>query len=214
MGRFNGTGVAPGNAACSQVGTEAPGMMTTMTPQDGTLLGKDPLDHKDASGASGGSGPVFTMREAAKAAGVSTSTLRRKKTALIAAGAVISDTGWKVPMTALIAAELIPGEGEGPTRADPPPQHELGHETVTLRKQIAELEHQVSELRHRAEVAEAIAAERQQTLDVLRVANDSERMALRMLTGGSRTPAMQDTPAAPASSDPQPGLLRRIFGGK
>ena len=80
--------------------------------------------HKDAFGASGGSVPIFTMREAASAAGVSTSTLRRKKAALLEAGAVISDTGWQVPMTALIAAGLIPGEGEGPIRADSLPQHE------------------------------------------------------------------------------------------
>lgn len=56
-------------------------------------------------------------------------------------------------------------------------------------------------MRHRAEVAEAIAAERQQTLAVLHVANDSERMVLRMLARGSRTPATQDAPATSASSD-------------
>lgn len=189
-------------------------MMIDMTPQDGTLDGKLSPYQGDVQGVPGGSEAVFTMREAAKVAGVSTSTLRRKKVALVEAGAVIADTGWQVPMTALITVGLIPGEGEGPTRADSQAQPEQDQELPALRERIAELEHQVSELRHRAEVAEAIAAERQQTLDVLRVANDSERMALRMLTGGSRTPAMQDTPAAPASSDPQPGLLRRIFGGK
>jgi hypothetical protein len=159
------------------------------------------------------------MREAAKAAGISTSTLRRKKAALLEAGAVISDTGWQVPMTALIAAGLIPGEGEGPTRADTPPQHEQSHETATLRERIAELEHQVSELRHRAEVAEAIAAERQQTLDVLRVANESERMALRMLTGRVEAPESDVTTEYSPESSRRPseklpetrGLLRRLF---
>lgn len=167
--------------------------------------------HKDAFGASGGSVPIFTMREAASAAGVSTSTLRRKKAALLEAGAVISDTGWQVPMTALIAAGLIPGEGEGPIRADSLPQHEQGHETATLRKRIAELEHQVTELRHRAEVAEAIAVERQQTLDVLRVANDSERMALRMLTRGRGQQAGEEQPATQLVQH-QPRRRQGLFG--
>lgn len=41
-------GVAPGDVARSQVGTETPGMMAVMTPLDGTLLSKDPQMHKDA----------------------------------------------------------------------------------------------------------------------------------------------------------------------
>lgn len=193
-------------------------MMTTMTPQDGTLPSNDPRDHADKPGVAGGGGAVFTMREAARVAGISTSTLHRRKTALLEAGAVISDTGWQVPMTALIAAGLIPGEGEGSTRSDSPPQHEQGHEKATLRERITELEHQVSELRHRAEVAEAIAAERQQTLDVLRVANESERMALRMLTGRAEAPkseAEEHPPGLTRKPSEKPsetrGLLRRLF---
>lgn len=216
-------GVAPGDAARSQVGTETPGMMAVMTPQDGTLLSKDPQMHKDAFGASGGSVPIFTMREAARAAGVSTSTLRRKKAALLEAGAVISDTGWQVPMTALIAAGLIAGEGSGPERTEDQPGKDS--ETVRLHERIAELEHQVSELRHRAETAEAIAAERQQTVDVLRVANETERMALRMLTSG-KTSASEQTENEDRRADPprpspvqeppapaKPGVWRRVFGG-
>lgn len=143
------------------------------------------------------------MREAAEVAGISVSTLRRRKAALVEAGAVISESGWQVPMTALIAAGLIPGEGEGPARPTPPAEAAQGQEAAALRERVAELERQVSELRHRAEVAEAVAAERQQTLDVLRIANESERMALRMLTGG-----IERTPEVAADSAPSPQVAQ------
>lgn len=84
-----------------------------MAPQDGTPGGNLPRDHAAAPGVAGGCEAIFAMREATKVAGVSTSTLRRRKAALVETGAVIADTGWQVPMTALIAVGLIPGEREG-----------------------------------------------------------------------------------------------------
>ncbi len=62
-------------------------------------------------GVSGGSSAVFTMKEAADVAGVSVSTLRRRRAELEGAGATITSAGWQVPMTALIAVGLIHGEG-------------------------------------------------------------------------------------------------------
>lgn len=198
--------------------SKRPAIMATMTPHTETPVDIQGRDQAEDQGASGGVTGAFTMKEAAEVAGISVSTLRRRKAALVEAGATVSDSGWQVPMTALIAAGLIPGEGAGAARADTPVAPEQDHETSALRERIAELEHQVSELRHRAEVAEAVAAERQQTLDVLRIANESERMALRMLTGGG-TPAQTASDEVPERRVPESGksrpsgFLHRVFGG-
>lgn len=199
------------------------GMMAGMTPDAETRPGGHPRKHAAEQGVAGGSHATFSLREAAEVAGVSVSTIRRRKAALQEAGAIISDTGWQVPMTALIAAGLIAGEGAGPERTEDQPGKDS--ETARLHERIAELEHQVSELRHRAETAEAIAAERQQTVDVLRVANETERMALRMLMPGGAPTSEQSEHEEPkgappgsssaqaASAPARPGVLRRMFGG-
>lgn len=178
------------------------GMMAGMTPNAETRPSGHPRKLAEEQGVAGGSHATFSLREAAEVAGVSVSTMRRRKAALQEAGAIISDTGWQVPMTALIAVGLIAGEGTGPERPEVHPND--GIETAGLRDRVAELELQVSELRHRAETAEAVANERQQTISVLRVANESERMALRMLTsqaGGNASPHAET--AEQGSGQPQ-----------
>ena len=153
-------------------------------------------------GLSGGSSAVFTMKEAADVAGVSVSTLRRRRTELEKAGATITSAGWQVPMTALIAVGLIQGEGVGTapqTRpSTPSAQPSEGSEnTGRLLERVRELETEVQEWRRRAEVAEARAEERRRALDALQIANETERMALRMLTGQS-----SHTPQAPTAPEP------------
>lgn len=186
---------------------------------------------------------MFTMREAAAVAGVSVSTLRRRRTELTAAGSVISAAGWQVPITALIAVGLLPGEGEHPNRVQgsaATPTASSAHSALEqeavvqqLQEQVRELTEQVSEWRRRAEVAEARAEERGRSLESLRAANETERMALRMLTGtipppiqtAVETPAATAAPQHPAEShsgsSPQPaasppaqrrgGFFRRLF---
>lgn len=170
-------------------------------------------------GFTGGTTAVFSMKKAAEVAGVSVSTLRRRRDDLIAAGADITPEGWKVPMTALVACGLIAGEGpeaaSRPTSVTPRPGE--GYEASgqsrqldELTAQVRELEREVGEWRRRAEVAEARAEERGRALDALRVANETERMALRMLTAGAPAPApvqpAEESTAAvdPAASPPAP----------
>ena len=164
--------------------------------------------HTD-QGITGGTTAVFSMKQAAEVAGISVSTLRRRRTDLIAAGADISPDGWKVPITALAACGLISGEGpEAASRPAPvTPRSEEGHEASRQSRQIEELaaqmrelERDVNEWRRRAEVAEARAEERGRALDALRLANETERMALRMLTAG--TAASMPTPPREASDLP------------
>lgn len=147
-------------------------------------------------GPTGGTTAVFSMKEAANVAGVSVSTLRRRREDLIGAGADISADGWQVPMTALVACGLI--AGEGPQREQPSGRPQMQSQEASdmsaqleeLTAQVRDLEREISEWRRRAEVAEARAEERGRALDALQVANEGERLALRMLTAG--TSSMQN----------------------
>lgn len=199
----------------------------------------DPMTTDDTAGPlmdqgiTGGTTAVFSMKQAAQVAGISVSTLRRRRTDLIAAGADISPDGWKVPMTALVACGLIAGEGpeaaSRPASVAPRPGegHEVSSESHQLEKlttQVRELEREVSEWRRRAEVAEARAEERGRALDALRVANETERMALRMLTAGTPTPpptqpAQEPAPStatppqtSPREEPPRKGFFSRVMG--
>lgn len=184
--------------------------------QNGAMTTDNTAEALTNQGITGGTTAVFSMKQAAQVAGLSVSTLRRRRADLIAAGADISPDGWKVPMTALVACGLIAGEGPkatsrsasdtprpGETYETPRQTHQL-HE---LTAQVRELEREVGEWRRRAEVAEARAEERGRALDALRIANETERMALRMLTAGTTTasPAQlpqESTPVAQATTPP------------
>lgn len=199
------------------------GMMATMTSQDDAQVGGTPRDSSEVGGYQVGSDPVFSLKEAAEVAGVSVSTLRRRKAALTEAGAITAETGWQVPMTALIATGLIAGEGGSPALEES--SSEGSPEVSKLRERVAELEQLTADLRRRAEVAEAVAAERQRALDIVRLANESERMALRMLTGGMapaneraehedrRADRPKPSPAQESPAPAKPGVWRRMFGG-
>lgn len=177
--------------------------MTTQEPEE------TPVDQ----GVTTGTTAVFSMKQAAEVAGISVSTLRRRRDDLVAAGADISPDGWRVPMTALVACGLIAGEGpqlaERPVRPEPRREDgqrnaEQAQQLEELTAQVRDLEHEVSEWRRRAEVAEARAEERGRALDALSVANETERMALRMLTAGASfsAPAQKAEEPRPRADPP------------
>jgi hypothetical protein len=120
------------------------------------------------------------LAEAAKACGVSVSTLRRKRTDLEAHGAAQTATGWHIPVTALIALGLM-------ERVTAPPSHDTPSGTLT--GELDALRSQLAAAEQRAAVAEAIAAERERVIQ-------TQAMALRMLEA-AKTPALP-TPPAPA----------------
>lgn len=145
---------------------------------------------------------VFTMKEAAEVAGVSVSTLRRRRSELEAAGAVISSDRWRVPITSLEAIGLM-----GPNKAlntlpipqkisrdNPPHKNE---ELTDALQRIRDLELENLELRHRAEMAEAIARER---LDAL----NAERLALRMIVASPSTSSNDERAQGESSSSSAP----------
>lgn len=152
------------------------------------------------------------LAEAAKACGISVSTLRRKRTDLEAHGAAQTASGWHIPVTALIALGLM-------ERVTAPPSHDTPSGTLT--GEIDTLRSQLAAAEKRAAVAEAIAAERERVIQ-------TQAMALRMLEAAKApAPAAPDADAsappegpatAPPSTDTTKGrpskpvpLLRRLL---
>lgn len=162
-------------------------------------------------------GPTLGLAEAAKACGVSVSTLRRKRPDLEANGAVQTDKGWRIPVTALIALGLMGRTTDA--------SHDALHETpVTptktphsdaLTEELHALRSKLADAEQRAAVAEAIAAERERMIE-------SQAMALRMLGAGASKPRedahdvrqddVPDTP--PAQPEPRPTFWSRLTGAR
>lgn len=63
---------------------------------------------------------TLTLKAAAAHAGVSVSTVRRRKDALLAAGAIVEPSGWVIPVAALEAVFLAPPERAHDTPSDTP----------------------------------------------------------------------------------------------
>lgn len=136
-------------------------------------------------------GPTLGLAEAAKACGVSASTIRRRREELAEYGARQDRPGggWSIPIAALVRIGLM----DGVTPPDNPPAQAVAPITAPpadspLKAEIIRLEKALIEQRHRADLAEAVAAERLAALEV-------ERMALRALTAAPVAPQ-----AAPGAS--------------
>lgn len=145
---------------------------------------------------------VYNQHQAAAVCGVSVRTLQRRLPALESAGAWKDASGqWHITLDALRAAGMAPGRPAGPpaphTTADDTPRRQ--HDTTgALARQQAELDQanrDIAEWRRRAELAEALAAERARTID-------AQALALRALTTHQPDPAPARTPAPPAPAPP------------
>jgi len=167
--------------------------------------------------------PELTIKEAATSCGVSDKTIRRNLKKFPNAHRLDAPSGpkagpWVIPVTDLLAAGYQvgrPSSPEEPQSADAPPSR-TDTEANELRKRIEELEQadldrerEIAKLRTRAEVAEAIATERSQALDDV-------RLALRALEAGPAQPASIEVapeenqiPAAVAEQPAAKGWLSR-----
>jgi hypothetical protein len=154
--------------------------------------------------------PTLGLAEAAKACGVSVSTLRRKRPELAAHGAAQTATGWRIPVTALIATGLMGRTSDAP--------HESHHDapemptmtpvmtahTDALTGELEALRAKLADAEQRAAVAEAIAAERERVIQ-------TQAMALRMLEATKApAPAQTDSPLATPLPDPREGGQRDV----
>jgi hypothetical protein len=142
--------------------------------------------------------PTLGLAEAAKACGVSVSTLRRKRPELTANGAAQTANGWRIPVTALIALGLMgrTTDAHHESRHDTPVIPAMKATTTgasdALAGELDALRIKLAEAEQRAAVAEAIAAERERIIQ-------TQAMALRMLEA-TKAPA----PAVPGAAAPAP----------
>lgn len=139
------------------------------------------------------------LKEASKITTVSLSTLRRRRADLIAAGARATDSGWEIPISALVQLGLLPRTtpAEDFDAEQPPPaaggvpgvegSAAIAAAVEELRAQLEESERRAADAEKRAAVAEAVAAERD------RIITRQDQM-LRMLEA---RPAPQAVHAAP-----------------
>lgn len=142
-------------------------------------------------------GPVLGLAAAAKACGVSVSTIRRRRADLEELGAVATPSGWRIPIAALVGSGLMPPTTKPPAQ-DAPVQPLIGGSDApseTLREELQVLRSRLAAAEQRAAVAEAIAAERERLIE-------SQAMALRMLE--APVTATPTTPPAPPV-EPAPG---------
>lgn len=151
-------------------------------------------------------GPVLGLAAAAKACGVSVSTLRRRRTDLEDLGAVATPAGWRIPIAALVGSGLMPPttqpQHESPVQltATPP---QLGVDTLadTLKEELDALRSRLAAAEQRAAVAEAIAAERERVIQ-------TQATALRMLEAPTPDVLASASAARLEPVEPSPGQFQ------
>jgi hypothetical protein len=147
--------------------------------------------------------PTLSFAAAAKACGVSESTLRRRRPELLAAGAVQTARGWLIPVPALVELGLMDRTTapDPVTAPDSPPAARLrpsmaAPDVEPLEPLLTALRAQLAAAETRAAVAEAVAAERERIIT-------AQAQTLRMLEGGkSVTPHIEHGPVTPVPSEP------------
>ena len=151
------------------------------------------------------SGPVLNMAEAARACGLSVSTMRRHRDALLAHGATRHDASWVIPVSALVAAGLMPnvtppdaspGDGVTPVMTRHPDGSLTPPDTPT-HQEVERLREALADAKRRADVAEAIAAERERIITV-------QAQALRLLEAGPSPRPPAPTPSSSGAPDGAP----------
>lgn len=136
-------------------------------------------------------GPTLGLAEAARACGVSPSTVRRRRDALEALGATVSPAGWVIPITALFGVGLMPRV----TPPDTPSSLVVTPGTTPPGDipEVIELRQALTLERTRREAAEMLAAAERRRADDL-------AQALRLLEPARPSPALVpvdvDQPAA------------------
>lgn len=171
-------------------------------------------------------GHLFTQSQAAKACGVSTSTIRNARDKGRLDFHRAPDGSIRIPLAALLAAGFTPTHAgtthhnTAVTSNDTPP-HSAAQDTAhadaqpreaTLKAELDKVRQEAAEWRVRALVAEAQAHERKEALD-------SARLALRALETATavqnRTPPAQGSTQAtahPVAQPPQePPLVKRTW---
>lgn len=120
---------------------------------------------------------TLTLKSAAARAGVSVSTIRRRKDALLAAGATVESSGWVIPVAALEAVFLIPPEPAHDTPVDTPVDTPLVEQLRAENARLwAQVEQQARTIERQAEAHAVISAQLTQ-LGQLEAAKSTEAPA-------------------------------------
>lgn len=172
--------------------------------------------------------PVMGLAEAAKACGVSVSTVRRKRDELRAHGAAETSRGWQIPVTALIAVGLMERTTDAPSSDTPraAPDDALKAEVDALRQQLAAATQRAAVAEERVDGMRALVSAHERIIE-------TQARALRMLEKGSTEqesaksddrPAEGHTalsaPVSPKAPDTQKdghqpvNFLRRLLRGR
>lgn len=156
--------------------------------------------------------PVLGLAEAARATGVSESTLRRKRPELLKAGATQGPKGWSIPIPVLVELGLLdkttspsPERGHDSPSAPPEAASTAPATPPSTEPLLEALRAKLAEAEKRAAVAEAIAEERERIIQV-------QAQALRMIEA-PRTPQEQPAPTqapVPEPSREQPSSLGKL----
>ena len=155
--------------------------------------------------------PTLTLSEAAKACGVSVSTMRRRREELESLGASRHGASWQIPISALIALGLMPRTSppDASVKAMPVRVSDASMtREASLLEEIDRLKTALAEAEKRAAVAEAEARERLNTIE-------AHRMTLRMIEGPkAKTDEEPETPEVtrPREEAPRRGLFDRLLG--
>lgn len=158
---------------------------------------------------------TWTPQQAANETGVSRSTIMRKIKAGAFPNATMIEGTWQIPVTDLGAAGLRPGRPS-------PPDHEGDHDgdrdhDQDMTNQVTALTTQLAEERQRRAVAEAIAQERERTIEALTETISDYR---RMLPAGQSATSEREDRSIPEDPEPstttpiveRPTILKRMFG--
>lgn len=150
----------------------------------------EPPEHTSTSEA------TFGMKRAAQVAGISVSTIRRHKDTLRKYGAIIEPEGWQVPMSALVAAELM--RPQTPPDKMPATEQDITSK-ATSAEQDKDVQLELERLRHRAELAEERQRSAEREAELLREALQVERRMITVMTSTS-TEQPQEQDARPEQS--------------
>lgn len=146
---------------------------------------------------------TLTLKAAAEHAGVSVSTIRRRKDALVAAGATVEPSGWAIPLRALELVFGLSNETPSAPSSDSELLAQLRSENEFLRRQV---ERQAKQIEQQVE---------QQARTVERQAEAHAVISAQLARLGQlEQPSASEPESASASS---PGRSRRRwwpFGGR
>lgn len=117
--------------------------------------------------------PVLSLAEAARACGVSVSTMRRRLPRLTEHGATRHDTSWRIPISALVTEGLMPRvtPPDAPSRdtltrsMTPPVDTPSDTSLQALREQLADAEKRAAVAEAELRGTRALIDEKQRTID-------------------------------------------------